>query len=365
MNILYFSSLINSYSSGTSWSVPALIKAQEKVDNCFWIETNNSHLPAFLTVKCFHRISDTGHRLSRLPHPFNNPDIVVFVGVYSPLYLLISKELSILNVPYIIRPTGSLTFLAQHNHAFFKKKIANYLLFNRFVKNAEAIHYLTEDEQKDSGMKWNNYSYVLPNGINIPSKRKVSFSSDGIKAVFIGRIEVHQKGLDLLLEAVGRKKNVLKESGFSLKIYGPIDRGAKPIFELIKYYQISDIVSLYGEVTGENKESVLLDSDLFLLTSRFEGHSMALLEALSYGLPVATTPGANMKQKIRQYDAGWCSDETSVESICNMLLTIIRDTDSFATKGRNAIELAKTYNYDEIAKQFHEIAQDIVNGNYR
>lgn len=354
----------NTCSSGLSWSVPNSINAQRKINNCFWLEANNVELDYSGSTNSSHKLSETGRHLSSFPYPFNKPDIVIFFGVYFPKYLSLAKQLKSKNIPYIIQPASSLTYQAQHNHALLKKKVANLLLFNRFIKGASAIHYLTEDERRDSGTKWNKHSFVLPNGISIPDKRKTEFSSTGINACFIGRIDIYQKGLDLLLEAMRKSQEKLREAHFSLKILGPIGHDTKKVALLIKKYNISDIVSLEGEVYGVDKVSVFLNSDIFVLTSRFEGHSIALLEALSYGLPVAITPGTNMKQKVQQYDAGWCCDETTIDSISNMLLTIIEEKSSFASKGKQSTELAKTYNYSQIAEQFHMIAQGIVKNNY-
>lgn len=360
MTILFFSHLFERIPAGLSISVPGTILAQEIVDKCFWVETNNVEDFFSFSVKSFHKQIKVGHHIDLYPQPFNKPDIVVFFGVYLPIYLTFAKQLKSNNIPYIIRPASSLTCQAQHNHAFLKKKIANILLFNRFIKEASAIHYLTEDERRDSGTKWNKHSFVLPNGINIPDSRKTEFSTIGIKACYIGRIDLYQKGLDLLLKAIIIIQKQLRESNFCLRLFGPINHDAKKIASLIKKYNIRDIVSLKGEVSGADKESAFLSSDLFILTSRFEGHSIALLEALSYGLPVAIAPGTNMKEKVQQYDAGWYCDETNADSICRMLLDVINQRKQLPIKGSNALELAKTYNYSEIAKQFHKIASQII-----
>lgn len=364
MNIIFVSCLLGQSHSGLDTSVPRTIMYQEMVDSCLWVEANNIDLQNFHSIQAFNRMPATGLHLASFPQPFDKPDLVVFFGVYFLKYLLFANELKAQHIPYVIRPASSLTYQAQHNNAFLKKKIANLLLFNHFIKGANAIHYLTEEEKRDSGPKWNKHSFVLPNGITMPESRKATFSQIGIKAVSIGRIDIYHKGIDLLLKAIRRNQNTLRGASFSLKIFGPINKDAKKVSRMIAKYGINDIVSLCGEVSGAEKESAFLDSDLFILTSRFEGHPIALLEALSYGLPVAISPGTNMKQKVQQYDAGWCCGETTINSISNMLLTIIEERNSFASKGKQSIELAKTYNYSQIAEQFHGIAQGIVNNNY-
>lgn len=89
------------------------------------------------------------------------------------------------------------------------------------------------------------------------------------------------------------------------------------------------------------------------MPSRFEGLSMGLLEALSYGLPCLVTTGSNMREEIEKYDCGWGADN-SVESIKNALLALIRDKDKLRIKSENARKLAEKYNWEKIAMDSHE-----------
>ena len=52
--------------------------------------------------------------------------------------------------------------------------------------------------------------------------------------------------------------------------------------------------SYMGGVYGDNKVKVLLDTDIFILTSRYEGMPMGVLEAWSYGIPCILSDGTNM-----------------------------------------------------------------------
>lgn len=365
MNILFISHLSGAKADGLNWAIPSTVENLAKVNSCLWINLTLDEMSHWKEITAFHKLMEFDLKTCfNTFHPlFKKPDIVVFYGIYFYQYINLFNNLKRHCIPFIIQPASSLTYQAQHNHAFLKKRIANFFIFNRFIKEASAIHYLTEDESRDSGTKWNKHSFVLPNGINIPASRKTEFSTTEIKACFIGRIDIYQKGLDLLLEAIKKIQEQLREASFSLKIFGPIDHDAKKIASLIKKYSISDIVSLEGEVSGQKKEAAFLNSDLFVLTSRFEGHSIALLEALSYGLPVAITPGTNMKQKVQQYDAGWCSEDTTVDGICEMLFVVIRERESFASKGQHSVELAKTYDYSEIANKLHNELKKTINND--
>lgn len=108
-----------------------------------------------------------------------------------------------------------------------------------------------------------------------------------------------------------------------------------------------------GEISGRAKEECLLNSDVFVLTSRFEGHPMGLIEALAYGVPALVTPGSNMEKEIREADAGWTCDELTVEKVVAMLQTMLAELKQLPVKSKNAIKLAEPYDWDKLAEEFH------------
>ena len=147
MNILYVSHLSTNVAAGLNWSVPAGVKAQEKIDNCLWVDLYNKEMSHWRETKCFHQLQEYGKdlHLDLLPSPFDRPDVVVFEGFYEPKEPKFAKELRKNHIPYIIIPRGSLTHQAMNNHAKWKKRIAHLLIFDRYVHKATAIQYLTQD----------------------------------------------------------------------------------------------------------------------------------------------------------------------------------------------------------------------------
>lgn len=61
---------------------------------------------------------------------------------------------------------------------------------------------------------------------------------------------------------------------------------------------MDNLIITHGGVYDSDKETILLNSDFFILTSRFKGHLMGLIEALSYGLFCLVTEGSNMADGI-------------------------------------------------------------------
>lgn len=359
MNILFISHLTSNVASGPNWSVPARVQSLSEYDNVLWVNMTDDFLPHWRNVSAYHNIKEYGS-LNNIPAPFDNPDLVVFEGFYFISDVFFAKRLYSKGIPYIIVPRGSLTWQALHNKAKIKKYFAHKLFFNVFIKRATIIQYLTESEKYDSTRCFSKESFVVPNGFNEPKQKKVSFSKIGIKASFIGRLGVYHKGIDNLLEAICMIKDELRKAHFTLNMYGPVHKyDYDKVQIMIDKLGISDLVFLMGAVSGEEKEQAILNSDLFILTSRLEGHPMGLIEALAYGLPCLVSKGSNMKDEIDNYNAGWsCIGEA--KDIRDTLLLIIKERDQFPMKGTNATKLAGLYDWRLIAKKFHDMVNQLI-----
>jgi len=350
VNILYISCLSGKKSAGPNHSVPKQIKAQAKYDNVLWFNINDLPKQQWNVDVNFVNTSMIPKAcIEHLPIPFNRPDLAIFESVYYLPYCKMAKELRRKKVPYIIIPRSSLTLAAQRAKAL-KKKIGNLVFFNEFIKNAAAIQYLTVEEYKASGSSWNKNAIIIPNGAEPKTKTKVWPERDGLKGVYIGRMDIYQKGLDLLVEVCELLKAELKAANCSIVLYGPDRKGAKAVLkDLIAKKGLEELIKIKDGIYDADKEAVLLDSDFFIMTSRFEGHPMALIEAFSYGLPCVVTAGTNMTDEIRQQDAGWTAENT-VDSIAQALKDLLDNIVKLPEKGRNALELAKQYDWDRLAE---------------
>lgn len=359
MNILYLSHLSNNIYAGPNYSVPAGIKAQQKYDNCYWVNLTQAHQEHWDEVECFHSVVEFGADgldFEKLPQPFSRPDVVVFEGFYNQGLCdpKMAKSLRKKGIPYIIVPRGSLTRNAMNNHGWLKKRIAHFFYFDNYCKKALAVQFLTSQEYEDSFKQWNKQHIIIPNGFDDPSKKKTVFSEKGIRMVFIGRPDKYHKGIDVLWEALRDMRKELLDASVTLDFYAPKGKYDYDLLkEQVDLYQMKGIVTMHDKVGGAEKEDALIAADLFVMTSRFEGHPMGLVEALAYGLPVLVTPGTNMAQEIQETDAGWVT-QCDAKSIQETLKTVIIEREKLPQKGQNAMVLASRYRWDTIAKEFHD-----------
>ncbi|MDP3740461.1 MAG: glycosyltransferase [Hyphomonadaceae bacterium] len=107
--------------------------------------------------------------------------------------------------------------------------------------------------------------------------------SETVTFVNVGRFS-YQKGQDILLSAFA-KLHVLRDN-VRLKVvgYGNEEVGLR---EAIKRLRLESVASI--EHHPDNPQAALSASDVYVSTSRWEGWSLAICEALRFGLPVVAT----------------------------------------------------------------------------
>lgn len=117
-------------------------------------------------------------------------------------------------------------------------------------------------------------------GINQNSYQPVD-KNKTVQLLNIGRNEF-AKGQIFLLQAVKK----LKELGyvFQLKIYGREGEITSELKEFIETNNLGDVVFLEGFINDVSK--ILLEADIFVFPSLYEGLGGALIEAQAAGLPI-------------------------------------------------------------------------------
>lgn len=276
-----------------------------------------------------------------------SPDIVIFHSLYKYPYIRIAHFLVKRKIPYLIEMHGG-SSKENANKSKFIKQLANRLFFNKFVRYSSAIIYLNNQEQNNSIFKHKNI--IIPNGVDLRTvelnKKKLKGCSEKITFLFLGRIDFHHKGLDYLFEAINQLGDKLIEHNVCFKIYGRHydDR-------ILKIAAASNgLIEYHEPVFGTDKDNVMNSSDIFILTSRYEGMPMAVLEALAHGMPCLVTPQTNMGELINKNNAGWVC-ELNIEDIANTILKSISDyKNTRDSLSQNALNAVTEFDWDKIAE---------------
>ncbi len=157
-----------------------------------------------------------------------------------------------------------------------KTDIVTFFADAHFVQNNMQKNYYWKSIQKKT--------FVLSNPVGdafINDSKK--YSDEIKKIVSVGRLN-KQKNYDLLIDAI---EIVAKEyPDISVDIWG-IGEEESRLNRIIDNKNLSRFIALRGRTN--NVKDVLSASDLFIMTSNYEGMPNSLLEAMTYGMPCIST----------------------------------------------------------------------------
>ncbi|WP_213524309.1 glycosyltransferase [Nonlabens sp.] len=225
--------------------------------------------------------------------------ILIFTGLYDISIFKLALKYKCKGGQLIFSPRGNITkkSLLKSIH----KKILYFPIIYFVLKYSKKIHFLSELEFENSALKWLYKSKAIshPNPILFSEIKNIDRTlqpRDEIKCIFIGRYDIHHKGLDLLLKFVQKNLSSLKKHKIVFYLYGSNYRkGKEQLSKVIITKSLQDRIKLHDSITSPKvKNSVILNSDYFVHFSRYEGVPQSVIEAMNYKSKVIITTHCNI-----------------------------------------------------------------------
>jgi sugar transferase (PEP-CTERM/EpsH1 system associated) len=172
---------------------------------------------------------------------------------------------------------------------------------------------------------------VIHNGIDLtsfpaPERR----GGEGVgRAVTVARLHA-VKDQATLLRAARRIADA--RPGFRLALVGdgPEREGLE---RLRRELALEEIVRFHGH--RDDVRTLLLESDLFMLSSVSEGLSLTLLEAMAAGLPVIATDVGGNREVVTHGETGFLVAPASPEAVASATLSLLDDPARAQAMGRS------------------------------
>ncbi|KAA6340151.1 putative poly(glycerol-phosphate) alpha-glucosyltransferase [termite gut metagenome] len=257
------------------------------------------------------------------------------------------------------------TFLLLYSHISLRNVIAvehvYYNYYNKWIKKIRILVYkkvkavvvLTNNDKKYF-TKYLPNVYVIPNPIELSIRYKAPLSNK--KIISIGRLE-YQKGYDNLIKIFS---NIHKQHPeWVLDIWGE-GSWKKRLQIQIKEARLESCFFLKGITTEINEK--LKEASIFVVSSRFEGFSMVLVEAMSQGIPCASFDCPNGPSDIITHRKdGLLIADQNIAELEKAILELIQNKSLREELGKQAFKKIECFDVNLIIKKWNQLYNCVVN----
>lgn len=236
---------------------------------------------------------------------------------------------------------------------FVISKIWMNSLVNKLIK-LDTFVVLTEEDK----LQWGELNNVIVIPDFLPFLPKTVSPLKTKRVIAVGRY-VYQKGFDLLLQAWSIVENRCFD--WELVVFGQGDR--------IPYESMIDALGLdrsrcHLNGRTDDIEKEYCNSSIFVLSSRFEGFGMVLIEAMACGLPVVSFDcPCGPKDIINNNVNGILVKSGDVESLSQSIVELITNTKLRKRMSHNALETVLRYNQNVIANKWKVLFDGLLECN--
>jgi len=300
-----------------------------------------------------------------------NFDIVHIHGYRTFQNLVIYHFVKKYKIPYVLQAHGSLP------RTMVKKKLKLvYDLFfgYRLLRDASKVVALSRveaDQYRAMGVPEEKIE-VIPNGIDLSEyaelppkgafKKKFNIPENRKIILYLGRIH-KTKGIDFLVRAYA---HLIKKMNFKdpvLVVAGPDDGYLSEIKSLVQGLSVSNSILFTGPLYGEDKLAAYVDSQLYVLPSRYETFPMTVLEAYACEKPVIASKVGGLGDIVVNGVTGLLIKPRDIEQLTYALLCLLNDDKrarEMGSRGRKLIQ--KKFSIEKAVNALEHLYESLSNG---
>jgi glycosyltransferase involved in cell wall biosynthesis/4-amino-4-deoxy-L-arabinose transferase-like glycosyltransferase len=189
---------------------------------------------------------------------------------------------------------------------------------------------------------------VLPNGVERSALRTSGCCRKD--ALFLGRLEIKGKGLDMLLEAFAP---ISEHTDANLVIAGD-GPGREALAELVRRHRLEDRVRLLGRIDGPARLELLASAQIVCMPTRYETFGLVALEALACATPVLAFDIPAMRELLTP-EASVIVPAFDVDAYARALAELLSDPERCRRMGAAGRRRARAFDWDRIARRQEEV----------
>ena len=233
----------------------------------------------------------------------------------------------------------------EKSHYFIGAKRRRHYIY-QFRKLDNVVVLCKDDADRFSAFD-NKFAPIV---IYNPLTLKQGMPSDGTSKRFltVGRFTPLHKGIDLLIEAFHLFSQ--KNQEWNLDIVG---EGAEEssFRKLISHYKLEDRITIHPFTN--NIQVYYANAQIYVLSSRWEGMPLVLVEAMAHGLPIVTSDLPVSKEIMG--DFGMYFENGNIEELAQKLEEATHI--DWQAKSKEALTIAQRFDIENIIKQWKELIE--------
>lgn len=281
-------------------------------------------------------------------------------GLFSPMIARAARE-------------GGLAVVASphdpYSAALFRSRRLRKALFWRtsehpYLSTVDAIHVLAPSHRLHlARLGIPSHTFAIPNGVTASLlaeagrlRSEAAPASRAFRLAYLGRWDVYNKGLDLLLGAIASDPVLRRVC--RLTIMGrSTGSERRELRRLIARLRLGGAVSAIGYVA--DPWPAVREADALVLPSRFDGFGQVVLEALAFGTPVVASTEAGVSEMLGR-DLGLLAARPDVPGLRDALRTAYDDRGALRIAARAALDhLREHLAWDVIAAAWEQAADGV------
>ena len=200
---------------------------------------------------------------------------------------------------------------------------------------------------------------VIKNVIDVPVKKQKTLidTNHRFSLLFLG-ILGQRKGIYDLLEVINKYK--CEFEGKLLLIIGG-NGEVESVIDYIRKNSLENIVHYKGWVSGTEKIKLFNSVDSLILPSYNEGLPISIIEAMSYGLPIISTPVGGIPEIVSNGENGLLVKPGNQEELYQAIRLLMDDARLLENMGRVSKQKAKGHLPENVGKELCLMYEQLLN----